>query len=147
MNDVIDHVRDLSFHGNQHTRSQLSVSEDASEDAGLAEETYNGICTHIHAAVRKVYEFCFEVAAFLATALLNEGHSALLMVMNELQLVVGSQSLNFVQNTDSQHVTRQNRRTTLKTKETRIARQAEMQAQKEAYELSEGLLYRAGIAD
>ena len=60
-------------------------------------------------------------------------------VMNELQLVVGSESFNFAKNTDSQRVTRQNRRTTLGTKEARIA-------QNEAYELSEGLLYGAGIA-
>lgn len=46
-----------------------------------------------------------KVAAFLATALFNEGNSALLMVMNKLQLIVGSQSFNFAENIDNQSVT------------------------------------------
>lgn len=97
---------------------------------------------HLHAGLKIV-----EVAAFLAAALFNEGNSALLMVMNELQLVVGAQSFNFAENMDNQRVTRQNRRSSLETKEARIARQEEMQARNDAYEQEEGLLYGAGIAD
>lgn len=48
---------------------------------------------HLHAGLKIV-----EIAAFLATALFNEGNSALLMLMNELELVVSSQSFNFAGN-------------------------------------------------
>lgn len=48
---------------------------------------------------------------------------------------------------NSQRVTRQNRRSSLETKEARIARQEEVQARNDAHEQEEGLLYGAGIAD
>lgn len=69
------------------------------------------------------------------------------MLMNELKLVVGSQSFNFAGNMDEQRVKRQNRRSSLETKEARKARQEEMQARNDAFEEEQGLLYGAGIAD
>lgn len=48
---------------------------------------------------------------------------------------------------DRKRVTRQNRRSSLETKEARIALQVELQAKNDVYEQEEGLLYGAGIAD
>lgn len=67
--------------------------------------------------------------------------------MNELSFVVGSQSFNFAGNMDESRVKSQNRRSSLETKEARKAREEEMQAQNDAFEEEEGLLYGAGIAD
>lgn len=97
---------------------------------------------HLHAGLKVV-----EIATFLATALFNEGNSALLMLINELNLVVGSQSFNYAESMGEKRVTRQNRRSSLETKEARIARQVGLQAKNDAYEQEEGLLYGPGIAD
>ncbi|GFW92625.1 hypothetical protein TNCV_519421 [Trichonephila clavipes] len=48
---------------------------------------------------------------------------------------------------DNQRVSRQNRRSSLESKEGQNARKALLQAQNEVYEEEEGLLYGAGIAD
>ncbi|GBP91088.1 hypothetical protein EVAR_22423_1 [Eumeta japonica] len=69
------------------------------------------------------------------------------LVMNELQLVVGSQSFNFNEKMDSQRVTRQNRRSSLVMKEACIARQEKMQARNDTYKQEKGFLYGAEIAD
>ncbi|KAH0554339.1 hypothetical protein KQX54_009641 [Cotesia glomerata] len=68
-------------------------------------------------------------------------------IMNELGLIVGNNSFNHAQQSDSQRVTRQNRRSSLDSKEARKARKEKLQAQNEAYEAEEGLQYGAGIAD
>ncbi|CAH2086449.1 unnamed protein product [Euphydryas editha] len=139
----------------------LPIYEDLSRDDLLtrclgghtqnANESFNSTVwrlapKHLHAGLKIV-----EVATFLATALFNEGNSALLMVMNELNVVVGSQSFNYAESMDRNRVTRQNRRSSLETKEARIACQVELQAKNDAYELllmgSEGLLYGAEITD
>lgn len=88
-----------------------------------------------------------EVASYIAAAVFNEGNSSILMIMNELNIVVGSQSFNFAKNMDEQRVKRQNRRSGLATKEARKARKEEMAAANLAYEKDEGLLYGAGIDD
>ena len=97
---------------------------------------------HLHSGYKVI-----EVAAFFAAILFNEGNSALLMVMNELQIVVDRQSYGNAEQMDQMRVTRQNRRSSLETKEARIARKEEMQASNEFHEEEEGLLYGAGIAD
>jgi len=96
---------------------------------------------HLHCGLKIV-----EVASYIAAAMFNEGNSSILM-MNELQIVVGSLSFNFGKQMDEQRVKRQNRRSDLETKEARKARKEEMLAANLSYEEEEGLLYDAGIAD
>jgi len=135
----------------------LPIYEDLSRDELLtrclgghtqnANESFNSTVwrlppKHLHSGLKVI-----EVAGFLAVALFNEGNSAFLMLMNKLQIVVGSQSFNYAQQMDELRVKRQNRRSALETKEARKARKEEMQALNDAYEEEEGLLYGAGIAD
>ncbi|GFY19374.1 uncharacterized protein TNCV_4127611 [Trichonephila clavipes] len=72
----------------------------------------------------------------------NEG----LMAMNEAGIVVGRQSFNYCEQMDNQCVCWQNRRSSLESKESRIARKVLLHAQNEVYE-EEELLYGAGITD
>ncbi|KOC58640.1 hypothetical protein WH47_02077 [Habropoda laboriosa] len=97
---------------------------------------------HLHSGLKVV-----EVAAYLAVSLFNEGNSALLLMMNELKILVGSRCFSYAQEMNERRVSRHNRRSALETKETRKARKEELQAQNKAYEEEEGLLYGAGIAD
>lgn len=97
---------------------------------------------HLHSGLKVI-----EVASYLAAGLFNEGNSSLLMVMNEAKIVEGLQSFNYAGQMDNQRVSRQNRRNSLESKEGRKARKAMQQAQNEAYEEEEDLLYGAGIAD
>ncbi|XP_044580501.1 uncharacterized protein LOC123262383 [Cotesia glomerata] len=97
---------------------------------------------HLHSGLKTI-----EIAAYLAACLFNEGSSSILLVMNELGLIFRNNSFNHAQQSDSQRVTRQNRRSSLDSKEARKARKEKLQAQNEAYEAEEGLQYGAGIAD
>lgn len=135
----------------------LPIYEDLSRDELLerclgghtqnANESFNSTVwrlapKHLHSGLKIV-----ELASYLAVGLFNEGNSSLLMVMNEAGIVVGRQSFNYAGQMDNQRVSRQNRRSSLESKEGRKARKALLQAQNEAYEEEEGLLYGAGIAD
>ncbi|XP_067208105.1 uncharacterized protein [Linepithema humile] len=135
----------------------LPIYEDLSRDDLLtrclgghtqnANESFNSTIwrlapKHLHCGLKIV-----EVASYIAAVVFNEGNSSILMMMNELQIVVGSLSFNFGKQTDEQRVKRQNRRSSLETKEARIARKKQMLAANLAYEEEEGLLYGAGIDD
>lgn len=135
----------------------LPIYEDLSRDELLerclgghtqnANESFNSTVwrlapKHLHSGLKVI-----EVASYLATGLFNEGNTSLLMVMKEAGIVVGTQSLHYAEQMDSQRVSRQNRRNSLESKEGRKARKALLQAQNEAYEEEEGLIYGAGIAD
>ncbi|GFY67871.1 uncharacterized protein TNIN_352731 [Trichonephila inaurata madagascariensis] len=95
---------------------------------------------HLHSTLIIV-----ELASYLAEYLFNEGNSSLLMVMKKAEIVVGRQRFNYAEQMDNQRVSRQNRRSSLESKEGRKAWKAVLQAQNEVYE-EEGLLYSAGIA-
>lgn len=97
---------------------------------------------HLHSGLKIV-----EVSSYIAAALFNEGNSSILMMMNELQIVVGSQSFNYGKQMDEQRIKRQNRRSGLESKEARQARKEEMMEANNAYKEAEGLLYGAGIED
>lgn len=88
-----------------------------------------------------------EIAAYLAACLFNEGSSSILSIMNELNIVVGNRSYNFAQEVDNRRIIRQNRRSSVNSKESRKARQEKLRAENDAYEAAEGLQYGAGIAD
>lgn len=127
----------------------LPIYEDLSRDELLtrslgghtqnANESFNSTVWRL--APKHLHSGLIEVAGFLAVALFNEGNSAFLMLMNELQVVVSSRSFNYAQQMDELRVKRQNRRSALETKEARKARKEEMQALNDAYEEEEeGLL-------
>lgn len=88
-----------------------------------------------------------ELTAYLAAEMFNEGHSAILMVMNLLQIKIGQQCKIFADNANERRVRRQNNRYSFSSKEARTARRLENMNTNELYEEEEGILYGAGIAD
>jgi len=97
---------------------------------------------HLHSGKKIV-----ELSAYLAAGMFNEGHSAILMVMNLLQIKIGQQCKMFADNANERRVRRQDKRHSLSSKEARTARRLENMNANDLYEEEEGILYGAGIAD
>ena len=96
---------------------------------------------HLHSGLKIV-----EIVSYLAAGMFNEGYSAILTTMQQLQLKIGQQYKMFAVNVDKQRIERENRRASLSSKEARTARRLEQLHQNEYYEETEGLLYGAEIA-
>ena len=99
---------------------------------------------HLHSGLKIV-----EIASYLAAGQFNEGYSAILTSMQQLQLKIGQQCQMFADNVDKQRIEREreNRRASLSSKEARTAFRLEQLQQNEYYEEAEGLLYGAGITE
>ncbi|KAK0169438.1 hypothetical protein PV328_012049 [Microctonus aethiopoides] len=87
------------------------------------------------------------MSSYIAAGLFNEGYSSILQIMNNSDVIVGRQSKSFADKMDEQRMTRENRRSSLATKEARQARQQQLTEKNEFYKATEGPLYGAGIAD
>lgn len=97
---------------------------------------------HLHSGSKII-----EIAATIAAATFNEGHVALLQLMVELNLTIGSQCKKYADEMTERRLVRQERRSFISTKEARKARKEELIQQNEFFEETEGLLYGPGIAD
>jgi len=97
---------------------------------------------HLHSGLKII-----EVATYLAVCLFNEGNASILLV-NELNIVVGNRSFSYTQEMDNRRVKRQNRRSALEIKEARKARKEElcklktnyMKKKKDCYMMLESLI-------
>ena len=69
---------------------------------------------HLHSGQKII-----ELSACIAAGVFNEGYNSILRLMNQLDIVVGNQALNFAKNTDEARVTRQNRMSQSETKAAR----------------------------
>ena len=88
-----------------------------------------------------------EISAFISAGLFNDGLNFILQLMNSLQIVIGRQSMSYKEKIDEQRVNRENRRSSLTTKQARQACLQELAKKNEFLERTEGLLYGPGIAD
>ncbi|XP_029169169.1 uncharacterized protein LOC114939099 [Nylanderia fulva] len=88
-----------------------------------------------------------EIAAYIAAGIFNEGYFAVLSTMQLLDIIIGQRCKNFADAVDAERITRENRRASVSTKETRTARRLETLNQNEFFEEEEGLLYGPGIAE
>lgn len=86
-----------------------------------------------------------QICAYIAAGLFNEGFSAILGIMQNLEIKMGQQCLNFA-NTYEERLRRQERRGFNATKEARQARRQLEMDQNEFFEESEGLFCGPGIA-
>lgn len=112
-----------------------------------ANESYNSTVwrfapKHLHSELKIV-----EIAAYMAAGLFNEGYTSILQTMNTLEIIIGKQSKTYADNIDEHRVIRQERRSSLTTKEACKARREQLLEENELYEEAEGLLYGPGIAD
>ncbi|XP_018340657.1 PREDICTED: uncharacterized protein LOC108747588 [Trachymyrmex septentrionalis] len=97
---------------------------------------------HLHSGQKII-----ELLACIAAGVFNEGYNSILRLMNQLDIVVGNQALNFAKNTDEARVTRQNRMSQSETKAARTARKQQQLEDNQLFEEAEELLYAPGIAD
>jgi len=88
-----------------------------------------------------------EIAASIAASIFNEGYSAILKVLNKLDINIGPECRHFTNTYDQQRISRQERRRLSSTKEARAAHRLAQIAENEFHEEAEGLLYGPGIAD
>ncbi|XP_058791035.1 uncharacterized protein LOC131664163 [Phymastichus coffea] len=110
-------------------------------------ESYNSIVwrlspKHLNSGYKIV-----EIAAYMAAGMFNESYSAVLSTMQHLNIIVGQQCKNFADAADAERVIRENRRTSLSSKEARTARKLDTLSQNEFFEEEEGSMYGPGIAD
>ncbi|XP_043257881.1 uncharacterized protein LOC122400460 [Colletes gigas] len=88
-----------------------------------------------------------EIAAYIAAAIFNEGYVAVLQIMAELELRVGSQSKKYAKEVDDRRLNRQGRRSYLLTNAARKARKDQLAKENEYFEDEEGVFYGPGIAN
>lgn len=112
-----------------------------------ANESFNAtiwrlVPKHLHSGLKIV-----EIAAFIAAGIFNEGYTAILQMMAELQVTIGSHSKRYAEEVDDRRLRRQERRSSLSTKEARKAKKEQLIEENQFYEEVEGMLYGPGIAD
>ncbi|KYN39248.1 hypothetical protein ALC56_06381 [Trachymyrmex septentrionalis] len=90
---------------------------------------------HLHSGQKII-----ELSACIAAGVFNEGYNSILRLMNQLDIVVGNQALNFAKNTDKARVTRQNRMSQSETKAARTARKQQQLEDNQLFEEAEELL-------
>nr|XP_034192185.1 uncharacterized protein LOC117609681 [Osmia lignaria] len=76
---------------------------------------------HLHSGLKII-----EIAPYLAAGLFNEGYASILQTMSTLEIIIGKQSKTYADKIDDHRVIRQERRSSLMTKEARKARKEEI---------------------
>ncbi|XP_076549216.1 uncharacterized protein LOC143306722 [Osmia lignaria lignaria] len=97
---------------------------------------------HLHSGLK-----ILEIASFIAAGMFNEGYFSILKIMQELNLTIGKQAMDYAEKSNQRRIQRQERRSSLSTKKARKARREQLAEQNDYFEEAEGLLYGAGIAD
>ncbi|XP_071639830.1 uncharacterized protein [Temnothorax longispinosus] len=87
-----------------------------------------------------------EIAAYLATAIFNEGYFPILKIMEIMGIVIGQQSKTFAESHNEKRLFSTHRHSLEITKEARTARRMEKTVLQDFFEEEEGLMYGAGIA-
>ncbi|XP_048512253.1 uncharacterized protein LOC125501155 [Athalia rosae] len=97
---------------------------------------------HIHAGLRVI-----EIATFIAVSIFNEGFIPILKMMSLMGMDIGSEAHAFATKRDNAPINRSEIRTSNALKEARTARLEERNAENDLFEVEEGPMYGAGIAD
>lgn len=97
---------------------------------------------HIHAGAQTI-----EIANFLAVCIFNEGFFPILNIMKLMGMKVGLESHGFAVRRNAVRIDRSEVRASIDSKEGRTARYAERNAENSQYEVEEGPMYEAGMAD
>lgn len=97
---------------------------------------------HIHAGTRTI-----EIATFLAVCIFNEGYIPILKILSVMGITIGPEAHAFAVRRDEDRIERSELRASEASKEGRTARLHERTSENENFEVEEGFLYGAGIAD
>ncbi|XP_044575736.1 uncharacterized protein LOC123259356 [Cotesia glomerata] len=130
-----------------------SLSDDSLLERCLGSETQNNneslnslIWTfapkHIHAGSQTI-----EIADYLATCIFNEGFYPILNIVILMGMKIGPESYGFAVRRNAGRIVRSEVRASDASKEGRTARYEERNAENIQYEVEEGPMYEAGMAD
>ncbi|XP_071653066.1 uncharacterized protein [Temnothorax longispinosus] len=97
---------------------------------------------HLHCGSKTV-----EIAAYLATAIFNEGYFPILKIMEIMGIVIGQQSKTFAEYHNEKRLLSAHHRSLESTKEARTARKMEKTVLQDFFEEEKGLMYGPGIAE
>jgi len=97
---------------------------------------------HIHSGAHTV-----EIANYLATCIFNQGFMYILKVMGLMGVKIGSHAYQFAISRDDERIERSEAEAASTSKEGRTARRAQKAQDHSFFEMEEGVLYGAGIAD
>ncbi|KAL1512702.1 hypothetical protein ABEB36_002249 [Hypothenemus hampei] len=97
---------------------------------------------HIHAGPQTV-----EIANYIAVCIFNEGFLPILQIFSTMGIKIGHNAFVFAQQRDNTRIDRSERRVSYASMEARTARRSERASENSQFEVEEGTLYEAGIAD
>ena len=97
---------------------------------------------HIHAGTQTI-----QISIFLAVCIFNEGFIAILKILSVMGITIGPEAHAFAVRRDEVRTERSELRASEALKEARTVRPHERTSENEHFEVEEGFLYRAGIAD
>ncbi|GIY39348.1 uncharacterized protein CDAR_209531 [Caerostris darwini] len=97
---------------------------------------------HIHAGPKTI-----EIATFFAVSIINEGFIPILKILDVMGITIGPDANAFAARQDEARIERSELRTSEASKEGRTARLHQRTSENEHFEVEEGFLYEAGIAD
>ena len=97
---------------------------------------------HIHAGTQTI-----QISTFLAVCIFNEGFIATLKILSVMGITIGPEAHAFAVRRNEVGIERSELRASEASKEDRTARLHKKTLENEHFEIEEGFLYRAGIAD
>lgn len=97
---------------------------------------------HIHSGPEII-----EIATFIAVCIFNEGFIPILKMMTIMGVKIGPEAHAFAVKRDNARIDRSEIRTSIASKEARTARLEERNAENSFFEVEEGPMYAAGMAD
>ena len=97
---------------------------------------------HIHAGTQTI-----QISTFLAVCIFNEGFIPILKILSVIGITIGPEAHAFAVRRDEVRIERSELRASEASKEPRTARLHKRTSENEHFEVEEGFLCRAGIAD
>lgn len=97
---------------------------------------------HIHAGLKTI-----EIATFFAVSIFNEGYIPILKILAVMEITIGPEANAFAARRGETRIERSEFRTSEASKEGRTVRLHQRTSKNEYFEVEEGFLYGAGIAD
>ena len=117
-------------------------SESQNNNESLNSLIWNFTPKHIHARTQTI-----QISTFLAVCIFNEGFIPILKILSIMGITIGPEAHAFAVRRDEVRIERIELRASEASKEAKTARLRERTSENKQFEVEEGFLYRAGIAD
>ena len=118
------------------------ASETQNNNESLNSLIWTFVPKHTHAGTQTI-----QISTFLAVCIFNEGFIPILKILSVIGITIGPEAHAFAVRRDEICIERSELRASEASKEDRTARLHKKTSENEHFEIEEGFLYRAGIAD